>query len=169
VISLLNYRDQHAADESQRTADAAATIAAERHDAEQVSVWLDYNTNDLLVENLSPGPVYNVMLRLEALVGNSDKPHQIFLWLGNVPPCSIGPTDSLLAARKYEMTIALAKTMPSLTIIGNQVSMSFSDRNGPWWIYSDHSQLRQVTQREGDGPNFDGFVSASFKSASGCS
>lgn len=169
VISLLTYRDQHAADENQRKVDAAATTTAERHDAEQVSVWLDYNTNDLLVENLSPGPVYNVMLRLQALVGDNSTMHQIILWLGNIPPCSIGPTDSLPAARKYEMAVDLSKKPPSLTIIGNDLSMSFSDRNGLWWIYSDHSELRQVTQREADGPNFDGFVSASFKAANGCS
>ncbi len=127
------YLDQHAANEHQLQVDQAAAAAAERHDAEQVSYWLEGSVPhttapEIVIENRSIGPIRDVILKFPQPVQGCSTNCQWeafdYVGLPDIPPCSLG-TTAAVADFIY----------PKIGSAGiNGSFLSFTDPNGKSWV-----------------------------------
>lgn len=156
----LTYLDQHAADQ-------AAASAAERHDAEQVSYWLQgvahSTTPQLVIENRSGGPIRDLYLKfpqpVQGCSANCNWEAFDYVSLADIPPCSIEATTVFTVFKSPEIGSAA----------WNGSILDFTDPNGnAWALYGGYGQLVGLPSYK-PPPGFTWNPSVTFTPAQACS
>lgn len=156
IISVLSLREQSSVDQ-------AAATAGQRQNAERVS-FLDNGISSpgsVLIENLSPNPIYNDVLSTAILHVFQHVPNGgpigigVAISLGDIPPCSSGIVNLISIETKALQSLFLTWNpsglripTPKIQISGNEIfvqSMSFADSNGLDWQDSSAGGLEQLT------------------------
>lgn len=160
LFTGLTYLDQHAADQ-------ASASDAVRHDAEQVSYWLQgvahSTTPQLVIENRSGGPIRDLFLKfpqpMQGCSANCSWEAFDYISLADIPPCSIEATTVFNVFKS--LSIESAALSGSL--------LDFTDSNGnAWTLYGGYGKLVELPGYKSP-PGFTWNPSVTFTPAQGCS